>query len=154
MHENPALDGLDRFIGEWRMDASLPDIPVGVTVFEWLAGEQFLVQRWGFPRPVGSQGTKEIEFGGICIIGLDQDGQALVQHYFDSRGVARLYGMSFTDGVWKLWRDSADFSPLDFRQRFTGTFSEEGNSIEGRWEIPHDGSSWKRDFDLTYSRVT
>jgi hypothetical protein len=31
--------------------------------------------------------------------------------------------MSLEDGVWKLWRDPPDFSPLDFAQRFTGTFS-------------------------------
>jgi hypothetical protein len=77
-----------------------------------------------------------------------------VQHYFNSRGVARVYEMSFTDSVWKLWRNSADFSPLDFWQRFTGTFGKDGKSIEGRWEISYEGSSWERDFELTYTKVT
>jgi hypothetical protein len=27
------------------------------------------------------------------------------QHYYDSRGVARIYQMSLNDGGWKLWRD-------------------------------------------------
>jgi hypothetical protein len=77
-----------------------------------------------------------------------------VQHYFDSRGVARIYRMSFADGIWRLSRSSADFSPLDFWQRFTGTFSEDGARIEGRWEISDDGSSWTVDFDLIYTKLT
>jgi hypothetical protein len=41
------------------------------------------------------------------------------------------YRMSFARGVWKLWRTSADLSPLDFSQRFEGSFSEDGTTIEG-----------------------
>jgi hypothetical protein len=47
--------------------------------------------------------------------------------------------MSFEDGVWKLWRDEPDFSPLDFSQRFTGIFSDDSKSLASRWEISHDG---------------
>jgi hypothetical protein len=61
--------------------------------------------------------------------------------------------MSIEDGVWKLWRDEPDFSPLDFSQRFTGTFSADGETISGRWEICHDGETWEHDFDLTYTRA-
>ena len=61
--------------------------------------------------------------------------------------------MSFSDGVWELRRESPDFSPLDFRQRFRGTFSGDGKTIAGRWEISHDGSTWEHDFDLTYEKV-
>ena len=42
--------------------------------------------------------------------------------------MVRLYAMSFADGVWTLTRESPDFTPLDFRQRFTGTFSTDGNT--------------------------
>jgi hypothetical protein len=88
---------------------------------------------------------------GIAIIGADPESEGnYLQHYFDSRGVARLYKMSFEDRVWKLWRDEPDFSPLDFSQRFTGTFSDDGKRIAGRWEISHDGRTWEHDFDLTY----
>jgi hypothetical protein len=61
--------------------------------------------------------------------------------------------MSFDSGVWKLSRTSADFSPLDFAQRFTGTLSDDGRTIRGRWELAHDGSTWEHDFDLVYTRV-
>jgi hypothetical protein len=107
--------------------------------FEWLA-EAFLIERWTVDLPEAPD--------GIAVIGPDQSGERLVQHYFDSRGVARVYGMSLERGVWRLWRDGDDFS-----QRFTGTFSDDGQRIEGRWEIAHDGTTWETDFDLIYTKV-
>jgi hypothetical protein len=50
-------------------------------------------------------------------------------------------------------RESPDFSPLDFRQRFTGTFSQDENTISGAWDKRLDGTGWEHDFDLTYRRV-
>jgi hypothetical protein len=61
--------------------------------------------------------------------------------------------MSLEDEVWTLRREAPDFSPLDFAQRYTGTFSDDGATIVGRWEIAHDGSTWEHDFDLTYVRL-
>jgi hypothetical protein len=142
---NAAIERLNAFIGEWSIAASFPDAPLGRTVFEWMPGEQFLVQRWEVPHPDAPD--------GVAIIGFDPVRETYLQHYFDSRGVARVYEMSFADRVWKLWRDSADFSPLDFSQRFTGTFSDDGETIDGRWEISNDGSNWEHDFDLTYTKV-
>ena len=52
-----------------------------------------------------------------------------------------------------LERTKPDFSPFDFSQRFTGTLSEDGNTIAGAWEICHDGKTWEHDFDLTYTKV-
>jgi hypothetical protein len=40
--------------------------------------------------------------------------------------------LSLVDGVWKLWRDTADFSPLDFARRLVATFSSDGKTIDGR----------------------
>ena len=53
------------------------------------------------------------------IIGVDPRGSFL-QHYYDSRGVSRLYSMTFEDGTWTLPRDKPDFSPLHFSQRYVG----------------------------------
>jgi hypothetical protein len=62
--------------------------------------------------------------------------------------------MSLAGGVWTLTRESPDFTPLDFRQRFTGTFSADQNTISGAWETaPADGGEWKHDFGLTYRRA-
>jgi hypothetical protein len=62
--------------------------------------------------------------------------------------------MSFGGGVWKLWRTSPDFSPLDFSQRFTGFFTDDGAVIGGDWETSADGTSWEHDFELVYTKVS
>jgi hypothetical protein len=69
--------------------------------------------------------------------------------YFDTRGVARVYKMSFGNGIWRLWRDTPGFSSLDFSQRYAGTLSDDRKTIAGAWEIRNDGRSWEHDFDLT-----
>jgi hypothetical protein len=56
--------------------------------------------------------------------------------------------MSLDGGVWKLWRDGPPFS-----QRFAGTFSDDGKTITGRWEVSEDGKTWKTDFALIYTKV-
>ena len=63
---------------------------------------------------------------GLAIIGFDEGRGTFLQHYFDSRGIARVYAMSLEDGVWTLWRDAPDFLTLEFAQRYTGTFSDDG----------------------------
>jgi hypothetical protein len=142
-------DALAPFVGEWRMLAMFGDAPPAdvdaLASFAWLPGDRFLIERWQVPVPEAPD--------GIAIIGADPhcEGRYL-QHYFDSRGVARVYRMSVEEGVWKLWRDEPDFSPLEFSQRFTGTFSADGTTIAGRWEICRDGTTWEHDFDLTYTR--
>lgn len=144
-----ALRRLDVFVGAWTMEAVFPSNPTqvlrgGRSVFEWMKGERLLVQRTEAPAAPDS----------IAIIVVNPDNEEYTQHYFDSRGVARLYAMDLHDGVWTLLRASPDFSPLDFAQRFTGRFADDNQSIRGVWETSPDGVSWEKDFDLTYRRVT
>jgi hypothetical protein len=118
-------DALAVFVGELRIRAAFENLPhaeIGARVsFEWLPGERFLIERWEIPGPQAPD--------GIAIIGAGPKSEGrYLQHYFDSRGVARVYKMSVEDGVWKLWRDEPDFSPLDFSQRFTGSFSADGET--------------------------
>ena len=140
---------LERFIGEWTMRVTFPGAPPlegGRVVFEWMSGQRFLIQRWEVPVPEAPD--------GLAIIGFDAGRGTLLQHYFDSRGIARVYTMSLEDGIWTLRRDTPDFSPLEFAQRFTGRFSGDDGEIVGRWEMAHDGVTWEHDFDLTYLRVS
>jgi hypothetical protein len=140
---DPVLSGLDALVGEWTIGLASPvDPPAGGgwVSFEWLSGGRFLIQRWGLEAP---------EFpDGLAVIGADPSSGALAQHYFDSRGVQRVYGMSLADGVWKLWRDGEDFS-----QRFTGTFSDDGRRITGTWEKTGEGGAWEHDFDMSYVKT-
>jgi hypothetical protein len=84
----------------------------------------------------------------IAIIGADDTGSPLVQHYFDSRGVARVYQMSLSDRIWKRWRDEPGFS-----QRSTGTLSDDGATITIQSELSRDRVRWERDLNLTYKRI-
>ena len=140
------LQSLDVFVGAWNMAASFvpstADAPRARTSFEWLSGRRFLIQRWEVEHPDAPD--------GIAVIGLDHDGTTLVQNYFDSRGVARVYTMTFLDGVWTLERIA---SAPDFSQRFIGAFTDDRDTISGRWDSSHDGSTWVPDFGLTYTRV-
>jgi hypothetical protein len=131
------MHALQPLVGEWTMEVSLAP-GHGNLSFEWLEGEEFLIQRWTVPIPEAPD--------GIAIIGAE--GDAYVQHYFDSRGVHRTYGLSFDNGELKLWRDGDDFS-----QRYTGTLSDDGSRIDGAWEIAEDGVTWRKDFDITYLRA-
>ena len=151
-----ALARLDVFVGDWVMEARFPgdprtsssatgDGPQVRSRFEWGLARQFLLQRTEIPIP---EAPDSLTIGSV-----DSQTGAYTQHYYDSRGVARLYAMTLAGGMWTLTRESPDFTPLDFRQRFTGTFSEDGNTISGAWEKSSNGSDWERDFALTYRRV-
>jgi hypothetical protein len=134
------LEALQPLIGEWTVTAEMPGLdPVsGRTTFEWLAGGGYVIQRTYNPGPFPQ---------AIMVCGPDAGGEKIVQHYFDSRGVARIYDVSFEGGVLKLWRDGPDFA-----QRYEGRLSADGKTVAGRWER-HDGTAWIHDFDLTYEKV-
>jgi len=150
-----ALARLDVFVGEWVVQARFPgqpappgaagDGPVARSWFEWALDGQFLVQRTEVPVPEAPD--------ALMIVSAGPETGAYTQHYYDSRGVVRLYAMSFADGVWTLTRESPDLTPLEFRQRFTGTFSADGNTISGAWETGRENGGWEHDFALTYRRA-
>jgi hypothetical protein len=137
---------LEPLVGEWRLETSLgPPGAVRATArFEWALGGAFLVQHSEVDLPEAPD--------GLSVIAPDPEGDGYLQHYFDSRGVVRLYRMTFDGRTWMLLREKADFSPLDFAQRYTGTLGEDGRTISGRWEIRHPGQDWTTDFDLSYVR--
>jgi hypothetical protein len=139
--QTPEVQKLQALVGEWTTEATHPALPGtvvhGRAVFEWLEGEQFLVQRSWADHP---------DFpDGIAIIGVTE---GLSMHYFDSRGVHRVYATSLDDGVWRFWRDAPGFS-----QRFTGTFGHGGDTISGVAQLSRDGSTWDDDLEITYRRV-
>jgi hypothetical protein len=133
---------LDALIGEWNVEAPLLGDAVGRATFEWLQGGGFVVQRqWVPDTPVPS---------AVCAIGPVTEGEGRYrQHYFDSRGVIRVYEMTLADGVWKLWREDDP----NFLQRWEGQISPDGQTIRGRWEKAMDGGDWEVDFEVIYTRT-
>ena len=132
---------LDALVGNWTTEMTHPMLPSsvvrGAAIFEWLEGERFLIQRARTDHPRFPD--------SIAIIGGPADGPAM--HYFDSRGVQRVYEMSFEDGAWRMSRDAPGFS-----QRFEGTFADGGGTITGLWKLSRDGSSWDDDLAITFRR--
>ncbi len=135
-----AMRTLDVLVGEWQTDAPGMEA-VGRTSFEWLEGGGFLVERSVVSRP---------EFpNSISVIGPTGPDGALQQHYFDSRGVARVYEMTLDAGTWTLYRAGPDWP-----QRYVAQLGEDGNSITGRWERGTEpGAQLQHDFELNFSRV-
>jgi hypothetical protein len=142
--EESRLQGWHRFIGRWETKGAHPMLPGesirGTSTFEWLDGQQFVIWRSHFDHP-------EIP-DAITLVGVT-DGQ-LSMHYFDSRGVYRVYSSSLDQTTWRYWRDAP---PPDLSQRFIGTFGDDGNMITGRGQLSKDGHTWEDDLDLNYQRV-
>ncbi len=113
--------------------------------FEWTLDGAFLLQRASVPVPEAPD--------LLAVVGPAADGDGYTQHYFDSRGIARVYAMTFDGREWTLERHAPDFSPLPFHQRWRATLTADGDTIDGRWETSPDGRDWELDFELAYRRV-
>jgi hypothetical protein len=112
----------------------------GTSSFEWLEGRRFVIWRSHYDHP-------EIP-DAITIIGVTEG--RLSMQYFDQRGVHRVYAVSLDQATWRLWRTA---TAPDFSQRFSGSFSDDGNTITGRGQLSRDGKTWEGDLDLNYHRV-
>jgi hypothetical protein len=158
MSTETTLAALNRLLGSWTTEATHPAMP-GVVVqgsveMTWLEGERFLIHRATTEHPdfpdsisiLGMMGKDRVT--GPRDTGSEADGEPrLRMHYFDSRGVFRVYDASIDDIAWRLWRDAKGFS-----QRFSGRVEDGGNTIVGRWEVSEDDVHWTNDLEITYRR--
>jgi hypothetical protein len=157
---DPSLVPLDRFVGSWTTEATHPSLPGavvhGTAEIEWLEGEHFLIQRArnehpDFPDSISIIGFTEHDRVVDDELGTASPSEAespLSMHYFDSRGVFRIYHASADHQALRLWRDSPGFS-----QRFTGTFADGGDTILGTWQLRTDDVHWEDDLRITYRRA-
>jgi hypothetical protein len=130
-------------VGTWTIEATHPGLPgnvvSGQASFEWLEDQSFLVQRTHYEHP-------EIP-DALAVLGIIDGTPAM--HYFDPRGVHRVFALSITAKRWRYWNDAPGFS-----QRFTGAFGERGETITGEAELSRDdGVSWQHDLAISYRRI-
>ncbi|PZF92010.1 hypothetical protein [Micromonospora deserti] len=147
---HPALARLDALVGRWTVQPKVEGVGAAWTEFVWQDGGQFLRQVSdvdSVPSSTPQAWRENAPFPTTAIIGLDDASEELTVLYADARGVHRVYRMTYADGVWRQWRDAPEFS-----QRFLGTFSADGDSITGRWEMSRDNVTWHLDFELSYAR--
>jgi hypothetical protein len=140
-----------RLVGAWTTEATHPQMPgvviAGSCTFEWLEGEQFLILRSHYDNP-------EIP-DAVSIIG-DTDGFKM--HYFDSRGVYRLYAMTVTPEGWVVAMDrnapTGSFASSDapFSQRMTYTLEHGNQAMSAKGQLSHDDVNWEDDLEATYRR--
>ena len=137
------VEPLGVLVGEWTTRVTHPLFP-GVVVegratFEWLEGRKFLIGRSRNDHP---------DFPDSLAVFGAPEGEPLTMHYYDSRGVERVYGTSLRDGVWRCWRDAPGFS-----QRLEARVGDDGATIMGLWHLSRDDQSWDADLEITYRRA-
>ena len=133
---DPAVEPFDALIGTWATAATHPIMDAvvpGSATFEWLEGGHFVVLR--------SHNEHELFPDAISVIGAPEVGDGLVMEYFDSRGVRRTYGVSFDDGVLRMWRDAPGFD-----QRFAATVAPD--VFEGVWQVAETPGDWRDDLKV------
>lgn len=82
------------------------------------------------------------------IVGRDDSRDECTAQYYDSRGVSRVYRMTFAGGVWRMWWDAPGLC-----QRFAGTLADDGATVTAAWEKSPNGTAWELDFDVLSTRT-
>jgi hypothetical protein len=141
-----------RLVGAWTSTATHPALAetviAGSCEFEWLDGERFLVFRTHYDHA-------DIP-DALAIIG-DVDGPQM--HYFDSRGVHRVYAVTVTNDGWTIemnrGADARAFASSDapFSQRVIYTFGDADATMSGRGQLSYDDTTWNDDLAITYRRA-
>jgi hypothetical protein len=92
----------------------------------------------------------------LSIIGAGEAGDPEPMHYFDERGVQRLYLTTVADDTWTIWSGDESWreSP-GFRQRYVGQISPGADRVAGAWHrgLDDKGELWELDFRLDYVRI-
>lgn len=149
------VEELERLVGTWSTEATHPAFP-GVVVkgsveVEWLEGKRFLILRARTDHPDFPDSISIIgDFGRDRADEALKTGSGnanLCMHYFDSRGVFRACDVAIDAAAWRIWRNAKGFS-----QRFTGSFTPDGDTIVGQWDLSRDDVHWDADLAIIYRR--
>jgi Protein of unknown function (DUF1579) len=149
MPRKPGMENerLEALIGRWRTEGWTSETDAApaarieaVDTYKWLPG------RFALLHTVDARvGEEDVE--GAEIIGWDPARGAYITQYFGSDG-PNAYEASLTEEegslVWSM-RSRSD--------RFTGRFSDDGNTITGEWELLDDDQRWQPWMQITLKRA-
>lgn len=135
-----ALVGVWKTRGFTKATDSEPELEVDATdTYEWLPSRSALLHkvdaRVGDHKVLGEE-----------IIGYDSEAGHYTTKYFGNDGPNN-YEADLSDNAGSLvW------SMRSKKDRFTGTFSGNGNVINGHWELLSDGGNWQPWMDITLTK--
>jgi Protein of unknown function (DUF1579) len=137
---------LATLVGRWRTEGrtiqtqEAPAAPIdAVDTYEWLPGGQ------GLLHTVDARvGDDHVE--GAEIIGWDSTLDVYVTLYCGTDGLNRYEATLAEEEGRVVWRMRSA------RDRFTGVFSNDGNTIDGHWEQLDDEEAWRPWMNITLTK--
>jgi hypothetical protein len=128
---------LDRLLGTWDVvmrHTALREPVAGRQQYEWALDAAFVLQHSTYDHP---------EFPDAIAL-LDERRC----HYFDVRGVSRVFDLTIDAAGWTMIRRDEDFWQRS-AARFIGP-----DAMEGTGENSFDrGATWDHDFSISYARI-
>jgi hypothetical protein len=132
------MSALDRLLGTWEVTmhhSDMSELVTGRQRYERVLDGAFMLQHWTYDHP---------DF---------PDAMALLSenryHYFDVRGITRVFELEVDDAGWSMIHLDEDLS-----QRQTARFRGP-NVIGSTGERSYDaGVTWQPDYTMTYQRLT
>ena len=147
------MNAFEPLIGEWHGEGEIPsEPPMKFSV-------EATIERLGEFIVFRSSGEPPEMPDTVSVIGGAPAGEPQPMHYFDSRGVKRMFVTAVEGSSWRIWRaPGEDWNGPDgpgFNQRFIGEMSADGRTIDGRWGrgLGDAGDDWELDFPMTYVRT-
>lgn len=132
---SPKHEKMNAFAGEWKTTgkvyaaAGTPELPINATdTYEWLEGGFFLVHRWD--AQIGGK-----RHTGMEIMSYDAETDIYPMHSYNDEGTrGKMIARVDAKGVWVFG---------DVKERSTVTFSADGNTMFGAWELKDESGLWK-----------
>ncbi len=130
------MSALDRLLGRWVFTmhhSALAEPVTGHQQYDRVLGGAFVLQHWTYDHP---------DFPDAQVML-----SATQAHYFDVRGVIRIFDLEIDDTGWSMIHLDSHFAQR-FSTRFQGP-----DAMEGTGEASEDaGITWRPDFSISYRR--
>ena len=134
---SPELRALDRLVGTWELSGEVR----GRVTYEWMEGGFFLIQRVNLLQEDGTESTGMEVIGHERGLGAEPSADVKSRFYGDS-GDTLDYTYELEGETLTIWFGDRD-SPAYYR----GEFSNDGDTLAGRWHWPGGG------YEATSTRV-